>query len=88
MKPTKFEKEIKEAIKKGHFEVVKLSKNEKDVYREAARATLAKDKIITIRINGNDLKAIKDIAIKSGKRYQTYIGELLHELAVKRRKVA
>jgi predicted DNA binding CopG/RHH family protein len=88
MKLTRFETELKEAIQRGDFEILKLSKKEKDKYREAAKAALAKDRSITIRINGNDLKAIKDIAIKSGKKYQTYIGDLLHEHVAKRRHAA
>jgi predicted DNA binding CopG/RHH family protein len=88
MKLTKFEKELKDAFQKGDFEILKLPKRERDKYREAARAALSKDKIITLRINGKDLKAIKDIALKSGKKYQTYIGDLLHEHVSKRSKAA
>ncbi len=88
MKLTKFEKELKDAIQKGNFEIMKLTKKERDKYRDAARAALSKDKIITLRINDKDLQAIKEIAIKSGKKYQTYIGDLLHEHILKRKKVA
>lgn len=88
MKLTKFEKGLKAAIDKGDFEIVNLPKKERDQYREAARATLAKDKVITLRINGQDLKVLKEIALKTGKKYQTYIGDLLHEHVTKRRKVA
>jgi predicted DNA binding CopG/RHH family protein len=88
MKLTKFEKELKDAIQKGNFEILKLSKTERDKYREAARAALSKDKTITLRINGKDLKAIKEIALRSGKKYQTYIGDLLHEHVIKRNKAA
>jgi predicted DNA binding CopG/RHH family protein len=88
MKLTKFEKGLKAAIDKGDFEIVNLPKKERDQYREAARATLAKDKVITLRINGQDLKVLKEIALKTGKKYQTYIGDLLHEHVSKRSKVA
>ncbi|WP_373494942.1 hypothetical protein [Aquiflexum sp.] len=88
MKLTKFEKELNEAIKKGDFEILKLSKKSRDNYREAAKAALSKNKSITIRINEKDLNTLKNIAVKSGKRYQTYIGDLLHEHVVKRSKVA
>lgn len=88
MKLTKFEKELKDAIQKGDFEILKLSKKERDKYREAAKAALSKDKVITLRINGKDLKALKEIALKSGKKYQTYIGDLLHEHIAKRKKAA
>ena len=88
MKLTKFEKGLKAAIEKGDFEIVDLPKKEREAYREAARAALAKDKVITLRINGQDLKILKEIALKSGKKYQTYIGDLLHEHVSKRTKAA
>jgi predicted DNA binding CopG/RHH family protein len=88
MRLTKFEKELKDAVKKGDYKVVNLSKKVRDGYREAARAALAKDKIITIRINGKDLKALQKIALESGKKYQTYLGDLIHEHISKRKKAA
>ncbi len=88
MRLTKFEKELKESIRKGDFEIVKLSKKERATYREAARAALAKDKTITIRINGADLKTLQAIALESGKKYQTYLGDLIHEHVAKRKKAA
>jgi predicted DNA binding CopG/RHH family protein len=88
MKKIDLEGELKKAFKKGDFEILSTPKSEKDRYQEAARRTLLKDKSITIRINSTDLEAIKSIAVKSGKRYQSYIGELLHDHVSKRRKVA
>lgn len=88
MKLTRFEKELKIAMKNGDFEILKLSRKERERFREAARAALTKNRTITLRINGNDLEALKDIALKSGKKYQTYIGELLHTHIAKRRKAA
>ena len=88
MKLTRFEKEIDDAINQGKFKTLRLTKKERDKYRAAARATLSKDKIITIRLNGRDLEGIKEIAIKSRKKYQTYIGDLLHEHVEKKLKVA
>jgi predicted DNA binding CopG/RHH family protein len=88
MKLTKFEKELKTAMKTGDYEIVRLSKAEREKYRQAARVALGKSETITLRINGGDLKALKRIALKAGKRYQTYIGELLHGHAAKRSKAA
>ncbi len=88
MKLTKFEKELQAAMKKGSYEIVKLSKVEREKYRAAARTALGKNETITLRVNGGDLRALKEIALKAGKRYQTYIGELLHEHAVKKVKLA
>ncbi len=88
MKTTKLEANLKNEFKNGNFETLKLSKKERDHYSKAAKVALAKNLSITIRINGNVLKALKDIALNSGKKYQTYIGELLHEHVTKRRRVA
>ena len=88
MKLTKFEKSIKDSIKNGDVKTVKLSKAQREDYREAARAALAKDKTITVRINGADLKALQAIALQSGKKYQTYLGNLIHEHVTKRSKAA
>ena len=88
MKLTKFEIKLKSAIEKGDFEILDLPKKERDKYREAAKAALSKDKVVTLRLNGQDLRALKEIALKSGKKYQTYIGDLLHEHVLKRKKAA
>ncbi len=87
MKTTKLEAKLKKEYKCGNFEIIKLTKKERDQYSTAAKVALAKNLRITLRINGNDLKAIKNIALNSGKKYQTYIGELLHDHVAKRRRV-
>jgi predicted DNA binding CopG/RHH family protein len=88
MAKSNVEKDLKSSFKKGDFEILSITKAEKESYQEAARRTLLKDKSITIRINSKDLEAIKSIAVKSGKRYQSYIGELLHDHVARRKKVA
>lgn len=88
MKKGNLEEDLKKALKKGEYEILPVSKSEKESYQEAARRTLLKDKSITIRINSKDLEALKSIAVKSGKRYQSYIGELLHDHVTKRRRAA
>lgn len=87
MKYTRFEKDLMEAIRKGDYEEVKLTKAEREKFRMAARLSMAKSKSITLRINTGDLEELKNIAAKKGKKYQTYIGELLHE-HVRRKKAA
>ena len=88
MKLTKTEKEMLQAFKNKKFEIIPLSNKIKATYREAAKATLQKNSIITIRLNGFDLDALKELALKSGKKYQTYIGELLHHHVSKQLKAA
>lgn len=80
MRMSKEEKEIKDAFKKGVVEFLPKSENKK--YQEWAKAQ-AKDTLISLRINGQDLNALKAKAAKKGKKYQTYIGEILHRAAQK-----
>lgn len=80
MKYTKEEKEIREAFRKGEVEY--LPKAEAKKYYDWAKA-MAKDKLISLRISTGDLLALKAIAAKKGKKYQTYIGEILHREAKK-----
>lgn len=87
MKLTMFEKKLKAAYERGDFVEVSVSKKKRAELREAAIQALAKSKSITLRINTGDLEALKDIAAAAGKKYQTYIGELLHE-HVRRKKAA
>ena len=75
MKLTRMEKQIAKDLDAGRFET--LPESEMTRYREYARAN-AKDRHLTIRLNGRDLAGLKAIAIKKGKKYQTFIGELLH----------
>ncbi len=80
MKKTKEHKDIEEALRKGTLEDVPESEHKK--YQKWARAQ-AKDTVISLRINGLDLDFLKAKAAKKGKKYQTYIGEILHREAQK-----
>ncbi|MDD2679614.1 MAG: hypothetical protein PHO03_02265 [Candidatus Omnitrophica bacterium] len=40
-----------------------------------------KEMVLNMRINGDDLKAIKQKAHKAGVKYQTLISEILHRVA-------
>ena len=71
---TQEEKEIKEAFKKKTVEYLPAADAKK--YRDWAR-TQAKDKLISLRISNTDLSALKARAASKGKKYQTYIGEIL-----------
>ena len=80
MRVTKEEKEIREAFRKGEIEY--LPKSESKKYQRWAQAQ-AKNAVISLRINGLDLSFLKLKAAKQGKKYQTYIGEILHREAHK-----
>ena len=49
--------------------------------RSYAKATLAKDKRITLRLSSFDLDAIQAKAIEEGIPYQTLISSILHKYA-------
>jgi predicted DNA binding CopG/RHH family protein len=85
---TKYEKTLLNSFKNKQFEIVPTTKKVRATYRDAARIALMKDKSITIRLNGFDLDRIKELAVHSGKKYQTYIGNLLHEHISKHSKAA
>ncbi len=88
MKLTRYERSILNAFKNNEFEIVPTTKKIRATYKVAAQATLRKDKSITIRLNSLDLERLKELAVKSGKKYQTYIGHILHEHASRRRQAA
>ena len=88
MKLTKYESSILKAFKNNEFEIVPTTKKMRSTYRAAARATLLKDKSITIRLNGLDLERLKELAVRSGKKYQTYIGQILHDHIGRKSKAA
>lgn len=41
-----------------------------------------KDAVLNIRVNSYDLDAIKHMARKAGIKYQTFISEILHKVAM------
>ena len=47
--------------------------------KSQAKATLAKDKRITLRLSSLDLEAIQSKAIEEGIPYQTLISSILHK---------
>lgn len=76
----KIRKGIQDARSKGTFKY--LNRDETSQYGAWARAQL-KNERITIRVSGFDLEAIKAKAVKQGKKYQTFLGEIIHREAVK-----
>ena len=78
VKLTRKEKEIEAAAaKKGYVPVI--SKDYKEI--ALALAARRKDTVLNIRVNSQDLKRIKQKAKKLGVKYQTFIAELLHQVA-------
>ena len=72
------EKEILESFEKGEWESVGDSDRFAQL-QSYAKANLAKDKRITLRLSSLDLNAIQAKAIEEGIPYQTLISSVLHK---------
>lgn len=74
------EKKILKSFEQGEWESVG-DKTRFAQLRSYAKATLAKDKRITLRLSSFDLDAIQAKAIEEGIPYQTLISSILHKYA-------
>ena len=72
------EQDIEQALLRGEY--VEVGKSEFDAIAEAV-AHRRKDAVLNIRVNSQDLKAIKKKAKRHGIKYQTFISEFLHRVA-------
>ena len=72
------ERAIENALLRGEY--VDVGKAEFEHIAEAL-AHRRKDAVLNIRVNSDDLKAIKEKARHHGIKYQTVISELLHRFA-------
>ncbi len=77
-KLTPYEKRIDDALARGEYRPVSAARF-KQIAAAIKRAR--KDKVLCIRINGQDLEGLKRKAKKLGVPYQTMVSELLHEYA-------
>ncbi len=76
IKLTRYEQSIEDNLE--HY--VPVSKQE---YERIAKVIAAyrKDTVLNIRVNSQDLKSIKQKAVRLGVKYQTFISEILHKVA-------
>ncbi len=72
------EKELLESFENGEWQSVG-EPNRLAQLRSYTKATLAKDKRITLRLSSIDLDAIQAKAIEEGIPYQTLISSILHK---------
>lgn len=77
---TKEEKNILKSAEHGEFVSVVSKKRDSAHYSKIAKATLAKNKTISIRISEVDLIKLKAKAAQEGMPYQTLISSSLHRL--------
>ena len=78
LKLTKEEREIENALLKGEFKLVKGKELENI---EKALKARKKDTTMTIRVNSEDIKKIKGKAKELGIKYQSYISEIILQVA-------
>ena len=82
IKLSKEEKDILESAESKRFVSMPNKKREIVRYSKIAKATLAKNKTISIRISEADLIKLKAKAAQEGMPYQTLIASSLHKLTV------
>jgi predicted DNA binding CopG/RHH family protein len=78
LKLTKEEKEIENALLGGEYEPIKGKELENI---EKALKARKKDITMTIRVNSEDIEKIKGKAKALGIKYQSYISEIIHQVA-------
>jgi predicted DNA binding CopG/RHH family protein len=77
-KLTKEEREIENALLRGEYIPIKGKELENI---EKALKLRKKDITMTIRVNSEDIEKIKNKAKKLGVKYQSYISEVIHQVA-------
>ncbi len=77
-KLTSAERAIERALLQGEY--VDVSKSSFEEIAQAI-ARRRKDAVVSIRVNSQDLRQIKNKARRLGVRYQTLISEVLHRVA-------
>jgi predicted DNA binding CopG/RHH family protein len=74
----KEERGIETRYKRGEYESI-TDKKMLDKYREYAKATLARNKNINIRISEMTLHKLRTKAAEKGLPYQTLVASILHQ---------
>jgi predicted DNA binding CopG/RHH family protein len=77
-KLSRAEQKIEDALLRGEYRDVGAAQ-----FKEIAQAVAhrRKDAVLNIRVNSQDLEAIKKKAARHGIKYQTFVSELLHRFA-------
>ncbi len=83
----KDEAQILEEIERDEWKSAVRSPGDLDVFRNAARQTLKKEKRVNIRISERDLTRLQKVAAEEGIPYQTLISSILHKYVDKKLEV-
>jgi predicted DNA binding CopG/RHH family protein len=81
------EKTLIEELENEEWKSVISSPKDFAPFKQAARATLKKDKRVNIRISERDLSSIQKIALEEGIPYQTLISSVHHKFVNKKIKI-
>ncbi len=79
-----YERRILSAYERGKLKPVVTSDASLRRYREYARATLAKNRRVNIRVSTQDVADIQARAVEEGMPYQTLMASVLHKFATGR----
>jgi len=74
-----YEREIEDSLERGEWVPVPNQKKEIALLVEAARNTLAKRKMMSIRMNDEVMKGLKRKAKEKGMPYQTLVSTILYQ---------
>ena len=80
----KEEQELSESVERGEWRSVPNLKEEIMKAKEYARATVAKNQRMNLRISKRDLDALKVKALEEGMPYQTLAASVLHKYLTSR----
>jgi predicted DNA binding CopG/RHH family protein len=80
----RYEKQVLSAFESGKLKSTVTSEAALRRYREYARATLAKNQRVNIRLSTPDLSEIQARAAEEGVPYQTLISSVLHKFVAGR----
>lgn len=73
------EQAIEDAIERGEYSSVKNFEEKKAELEAAAKFTLEKNKMITVRLSERNLIRLKAAAAREGIPYQTYVSSLIQK---------
>ena len=75
--PEELEMEVE--FERGEWKSVSNLEEEKKRFQEIAKNTIAKNKVITVRLSEKNLIKVKAAAAREGIPYQTFITSLIHK---------
>ncbi len=78
------ERKLHRSYERGEWRSARPSRKTLERYRTYARATLAKDRRVNIRLSSRDVEDIQARAMEEGIPYQTLMASVLHKYATGR----